>query len=405
MSARLYRTALVLGFISAIGPFAIDMYLPALPTIAKDLHANDAAVQMSLMVFFLATALMQMFCGPFSDIYGRKLPLYLGLALFAAGSVGSAMATNIEMLIFFRFIQGVGASAGMVVPRAIVRDLYTGVDAARLMSMLMLVFSISPILAPLTGSFIIEDFGWRGVFWAVLLAAILGLALVFFAQEETRPVEQRISGGVGRALRGYAFLIRDSKFIGLTCIGGFCMAAFFVYIANSSFIFIEKYGLTPREYSLVFSLNAISFFGVSQLNGMLASRYGLGKVVSYAVTGYLVTMVIMVLAAISLTQSLWMIMTFLFIGNGFLGLVLPGTSVLALDDHGEIAGTAAALLGTLQLLVAAAAMGLSSFIMTGNVLPMLVAIALCGFSGWVLTYLTIMRHGLKKPSSHVTEIH
>ena len=135
------------------------------------------------------------------------------------------------------------------------------------------------------------------------------------------------------------------------------MAAFFVYIANSSFIFIERYGLTPREYSLVFSLNAISFFTVSQLNGTLASRFGLAKVVSYSVSGYLVTMVIMVLVALFYTQSLWMVMTFLFIGNGFLGLVLPGTSVLALDDHGEIAGTAAALLGTLQLLVAAAAMG------------------------------------------------
>lgn len=404
MSARLLRTALVLGFLSAIGPFAIDMYLPALPTIAKDLHASETAVQMSLMVFFLATALMQLICGPFSDIYGRKLPLYLGLVLFGIGSIGSAMATGIEMLIFFRFVQGVGASAGMVVPRAIVRDLYMGVDAARLMSMLMLVFSISPILAPLTGSFIIEAFSWRGVFWAVLLAAIIGLGLLLFVQEETRPAEKRISGGVARALRGYAFLMRDGKFIGMCCIGGFCVAAFFVYIANSSFIFIETYGLTPREYSLVFSLNAISFFGVSQLSGMLASRFGLERVVSYAVSGYVVTMVLMVLTAIFLTQSLWVVMAFLFIGNGFLGLVLPGTSVLALDDHGEIAGTAAALMGTLQLLVAAVAMGLSSLIMNGTVLPMLVSIAICGFGALVLTYVTIMRRGFSAPETRMTEI-
>ncbi len=404
MSASMFRTALILGFLSAIGPFAIDMYLPALPTIAKDLHANEAAVQMSLMVFFLATALMQLICGPFSDAYGRKLPLYLGLGLFGLGSIGAAMATNIEMLIFFRFIQGVGASAGTVVPRAVVRDLYTGVDAARLMSLLMLVFSISPILAPLTGSFIIEGFGWRGVFWAVLLAAILGLALVCFGQEETRPAQQRVSGGVSRALRGYAYLLRDGKFIALTCIGGCCIAAFFVYIANSSFIFIEKYGLSPREYSLVFSLNAISFFAISQLNGVLAGRFGLARVVAYAMSGYLITMLLMVLAVMFLTQSLWLVMTFLFIGNGFLGLVLPGTSVMALDDHGEIAGTAAALLGTLQLLVAAAAMGLSSLIMTGYVLPMLIAILLCGLAGWVLTYWSIMRGGLAKTPSPQTPI-
>lgn len=404
MQTRLLRVALILGFISAIGPFAIDMYLPALPTIAKDLNATEAGVQFSLMVFFLASALMQLVCGPLSDIFGRKMPLYLGLVLFGIGSIGSAMATNIEMLIAFRFLQGVGASAGMVVPRAVVRDLYTGVNAARLMSLLMLVFSISPLLAPLTGSFVIDGFGWRGVFWVMLLASILGLALVAFAQEETRPAENRISGGVGRAFRGYAMLIRDGKFIGFSCIGGFCMAAFFVYIANSSFIFIETYGLSPREYSLVFSLNAIPFFAVSQLNGMLASRIGLKTVVSYAATGYFITAVIMVLATMFISQDLWMVMGFLFVSNGFLGLVLPGVSVLALDDHGEIAGTAAALLGTLQLVVAAAAMGLSTLIMNGYVLPMLIAIALCGFFGLVLTYLTIIRHGLKADPTRITEI-
>lgn len=405
MSAQLLRVALILGFISAIGPFAIDMYLPALPAIAADLHASEAAVQMSLMVFFLATAFMQLICGPFSDIYGRKLPLYLGLVLFGIGSIGSAMATSIEMLIFFRFIQGIGASAGMVVPRAVVRDLYTGVDAARLMSMLMLVFSISPILAPLTGSFIIEDFGWRGVFWAVLLAAVIGLGLLTFAQEETHFAEQRATGGIRQVLSGYKMLLGNRKFIGLTCIGGFCMGAFFVYIGNSSFIFIQEYGLTPREYSLVFSLNAISFFGISQLNGTLAGRFGLSRVVSYAVSGYLLTMIAMVLVAALYSQGLWVVIAFLFVGNGFLGLVLPGTSVLALDDHGAIAGTAAALLGTLQLLVAAGAMALSALIMNGTVLPMLIAIALCGLCGWVLTYRTIMRKGARVRTSQITEIH
>ena len=167
MTPKFLRTAVVLGLLSAIGPFAIDMYLPALPSIGEDLGAGTAAVQMSLLVFFLSMGLGQIVVGPVSDMVGRKPPLYLGLALFAVGGIGSALAPTIEWLIAFRFIQGLGACAGMVVPRAIVRDLHTGTEAARLMSLLMLVFSVSPILAPLTGSLVIEGFGWRAVFWVV----------------------------------------------------------------------------------------------------------------------------------------------------------------------------------------------------------------------------------------------
>lgn len=399
MSSQMVRVAIVLGLLSAIGPFAIDMYLPALPVIAQDFHTNDATVQLSLMSFFLATALMQLICGPLSDIYGRKAPLYGGLILFCIGSVGSALASTIEILIAFRFVQGIGASAGMVVPRAVVRDLYTGVDAARLMSLLMLVFSISPILAPLTGSFIIDSFGWRGVFWAVLVAGMIGLVLLAVAQPETRPAEQRMSGGIRQALRGYAALLTNKRFLSLSFIGGFCMASFFVYLANSSFIMIGFYGLTPREYSIVFSLNAISFFSVSQLNGFLASRYGLSRVVGYAATGYMVTNILLVLVGMLVTQALWVVILFLFIGNGFVALVLPGTSVMALDDQGEIAGTAAALLGTIQLLVAAGAMGISSIFMDDSVMPMLVGIAFCAIGGWSLVLLSIMRKPVMETSA------
>src|ERR1700761_1469850 len=174
MQTRFLRNAITLGLISAIGPFAIDMYLPALPDIGRNLHADTGAVQMSLTVFFIALSLGQSVYGPLSDMIGRKAPLYLGLALFSISSLGCALAPSIGALIAFRFLQGLGACAGMVIPRAIVRDLHTGVDATRLMSLLMLVFSISPILAPLTSSFVIQLAGWRSVFWAVLIAAAVG---------------------------------------------------------------------------------------------------------------------------------------------------------------------------------------------------------------------------------------
>ncbi|MDP2106085.1 MAG: MFS transporter, partial [Desulfobulbaceae bacterium] len=179
MQSSFFRTALVLGLLSAIGPFAIDMYLPALPSIGLSLGASMNAVQATLMVFFVSMGIGQIIYGPLSDMMGRKVPLYFGLVVFAIGSIGCALAPDIRMLVVFRFIQGLGACAGMVVPRAVVRDLYTGSDAARLMSRLMLVFSISPILAPLVGSVLIEWAGWRSVFWVVTVFAILGLALLF----------------------------------------------------------------------------------------------------------------------------------------------------------------------------------------------------------------------------------
>lgn len=192
MNAHFLRTAVLLGLMSAVGAFAVDMYLPALPSIGADLKASTSAVQMSLLIFFLSMGFGQIVVGPLSDMYGRKPPLYVGLALFIVGGVGSAMAPNIEWLIAFRFLQGLGASAGMAIPRAVVRDMHTGNEAAKLMSLLMLVFSVSPILAPLSGSLIIESLGWRAVFWVLTGAAVIAIVLLATAQKETRPVEDRV---------------------------------------------------------------------------------------------------------------------------------------------------------------------------------------------------------------------
>src|SRR6185503_11513943 len=204
MPSSFARNAIVLGLLSAIGPFAIDMYLPALPSISADLNASTAATQMSLMAFFVAFGLSQMIYGPVADMVGRKPPLYFGLLLFAFASVGCAFAPSIEWRIAFRLIQGFGACAGMVIPRAIVRDLHTGIDATRLMSLIMLVFSVSPILAPLTGSALIVLFDWRAVFVAVTLASLLALAMIVYLLPETRPPEDRIGSGFANSLRGYS---------------------------------------------------------------------------------------------------------------------------------------------------------------------------------------------------------
>ncbi|MHC1548489.1 multidrug effflux MFS transporter [Phyllobacterium sp. K27] len=391
MKSSFLRYAVILGLLSAIGPFAIDMYLPALPFIGADLAADENAVQMSLLAFFLSFALFQIVYGPLSDMWGRKLPLYLGIGLFTVASIGCALATSVEMLIAFRFLQGIGGAAGMVIPRAVVRDMHTGVQAARLMSLLMLVFSISPILAPLTGSAVIHFFGWRGVFWAVMIAALIGLVLLSTQLEETRPKEARAESGLRSALNAYGILLRDRNFIILSMIGGFGIASFLVYLANSPFVLIDHYGLTPTQYSIAFSINAVSFFTVSQLTGWLGSRFGLVRVMRMAVTGFGLTLATMVIVMGSGFDQLPVLAAFLFVGYGFLGLVIPTTGVLALEDHGEIAGSASALLGTLQFVISIIAMIVAALFFTGKPLPMAAGIAMCAVIAFAITQLTIGR--------------
>ena len=388
---RFFHMALILGLLSAIGPFAIDMYLPALPEIGASLGANVGAVQWSLTAFFVSLGAGQLFYGPISDMVGRKPPLYAGLVVFTLASVGCALATDIETLVALRFVQGLGAAAGMAIPRAVVRDLHTGTEAARLMSLLMMVFSISPLLAPLAGSGVIALTGWRGVFWAVAVAAVAGLLLVSQGLRETRPAAERLESSLASALSGYWLLLRDWHYLGLVFIGGCSMAGFFVYLASSPFVLINHYGLTPVQYSLAFSVNAAAFFAAAQFNAKLGRRFGMVPTVKAAVTGAAVVMIAMLSYYLTGGDELAVLLSLYFVASALMGLVIPTTSVLALEEHGAIAGTASALLGTLQMLVGAAAMGVVGLFANGKPLPMVIGMASGALAGFVLTWLTLGR--------------
>ena len=392
-SPRFFKVALVLGLLSAIGPFAIDMYLPALPAIGASLGADIGAVQMSLTVFFLALAAGQPFYGPVSDMVGRKPPLYVGLGLFALASIGCALANDIQTLIVLRFLQGLGAAAGMAIPRAIVRDLHTGPDAARLMSLLMLVFSVSPILAPLVGSGVIAVAGWRAVFWAVMVAAVAGLVLIATSLTETRTADRRVESSFGSALAAYGLLLRDTHYLGLVFIGSFAMAGFFTYLANSSFVMIDHYGLSPVMYSVAFGVNAAAFFAAAQFNGALGERFGLVRVVKGAVAACGAVMAAMFVYFVLGGDSMWVLLVLYFIASGLMGLVIPTTSVLALEQHGAIAGTASALLGTLQMLTGAVVMAVVGLFTDGRPLPMVAGMAGGALVAVLLTWLTLGNEG------------
>ncbi|MEY8876345.1 MAG: multidrug effflux MFS transporter [Leptothrix sp. (in: b-proteobacteria)] len=398
MTRSLLRHALILGLLSAIGPFAIDMYLPALPDIGRALQTDAQRVQLSLTVFFLALGVCQLVYGPLSDLYGRKPPLYGGLALFVLGSIGCALAPDIETLIAFRFIEGVGACAGMVVPRAIVRDLHTGAEATKLTSLLMLVFSVSPILAPLAGSAMIALADWRGIFWAVLVAALAAMAMMATWLTESRPAADRRHSSLRGALRAYGQLLRDRHFLGLTFIGAFAMSGFFAYLGSSPYVLIEHYGLSPAQYSLCFSANAAAFIGVAQFNGRLVQHFGLARVVRIGVAGFASVALLLWLLYASGLQALPLLLVLVFLSLGCLGLVVPTTAVLALEDHGEIAGTASALLGTCQMVTGALVMALITLFVDGTGVPMVSGIAACGAIAALLTWRTLRHAPAHQPA-------
>ena len=389
VTSTFIRNAIVLGLLSAVGPFAIDMYLPALPTIAASLAASTGATQMTLMAFFVAFGVCQIAYGPVSDMVGRKPPLYFGLALFVLGSIGCAAAPTIGWLIGFRFLQGLGASAVMVIPRAIIRDLHTGPEATRLMALVMLVFSVSPILAPLAGSALIVPFGWRAVFVAAILFAGLALVLTATLLPETRLRKDRVPVGIGSLLEGFGVLLRNGRFLGLTFIGGFGLGSLFAFLAGSSFIYINHFGLTPTQYSLAFSVNAIGFFGSSQFAAGLDVRFGIARVVTAAVCAYAFFAFALLAVTTAGLDSLPWLMTLLFLVFAGLGLVIPSTMVLALEEHGRIAGMASALGGALQMVASGLVVVLVSLVFDGTALPMVSVIAFCALGALTLTLITL----------------
>jgi DHA1 family bicyclomycin/chloramphenicol resistance-like MFS transporter len=257
------------------------------------------------------------------------------------------------------------------------------------MSLVMLVFSVSPILAPLTGSALIVPFGWRAVFVAVTIAAVLSIAMLATLLPETRPESDRIRVSVGSVLSGFAVLFRDWHFLGLTLIGGLGMASFFAFLASSSFVYIDHYGLTPTQFSLAFAANAVGFIGASQFAARLGARFGMARVVLVAVALHALFAVILLAATLAGAQGFAVLVTLLFLSFACLGLVIPATMVLALDDHGPIAGIASALGGTLQMLAGGVMIVVVSLVFDGTSLPMVATIALCAVAALAVSVVTL----------------
>ncbi|OZC50193.1 MULTISPECIES: multidrug effflux MFS transporter [Nocardiaceae] len=342
------RVILVLGALIALGPLTIDMYLPALPAIADDLNTPSSAVQLTLAGTLVGLALGQLVIGPLSDIVGRRLPLIVGTGVHILASVACIVAPNIAVLGGLRVVQGLGAAAAAVVAMAIVRDLFTGRAAATVLSRLMLVMGVAPVLAPSLGGAVLLVGSWRLVFAALAILGVGLLTLAIVSLRETLPPERRRASGVMPVLRTYRSLLRDAQFVVLVLVAALAMSSLFAYVAGSSFVLQEEFGLDEQQFAIVFAAGAISLIGASQLNVLLLGRFAPVQIVLSALSFGVVAGGVMVALAVTGTGGMAGFVVPLWFVLGAVGFVMPNAPALALSRHGEAAGGAAALLGAAQ---------------------------------------------------------
>lgn len=378
MTALSLPWLILLGGLIAIGPMSIDMYLPAFPAIEKGLGAAAGSVQFTLATFFIGMALGQLVYGPVSDRFGRRRPLMVGLALFTLASVGCALSDSVSALAAWRFLQALGGCAGMVIVRAVVRDRCNARDAARAFSRLILVMGLAPMLAPLVGGWVVTALGWRGVFAVLTLYGLVCLAAVAFALPETHDTRHQPPLRLARVAGDYLSLFASRAFLGYTLVGGLAFAGMFAYIAGSPFVLIELYGIPTQHFGWVFGLNALGFVLASQVNARLLKRMALTRLLRHGVWVPALVGVCLVLVALDGHLAPYVVMLGFFLYISSLGFIGPNSSAAALATHGQLAGTASALMGAIQFGLATLAGALVGVWHDGSALPLMVLMALCG---------------------------
>jgi DHA1 family bicyclomycin/chloramphenicol resistance-like MFS transporter len=348
-SARV-RAVLILGALSAFGPLSIDLYLPALPSLQSHFHASAGQVQLTLTACLVGLAAGQALVGPLSDSLGRRRPLLVGVTAYALASLLCAFAPSIAALTVGRLIQGAAGAAGIVLARAVVRDIYSGTAMVRFFSALMLVNGVAPILAPVVGSQLLKVTQWQGLF--VVLAGIgaVLMAAVYFGLPESLPADRRGEASLGRTLRAFRALATDRRFVGYALAGGLGFAAMFAYISGSPFVVEQVYGLSAQSFAFMFGANAFGIILLGQVNGRLAGRVPITALLRFGLVqctaGGLALLVVTLLGL-----GFWPTALCLWVVVSAMGFVMPGSTALALADHGANAGTASAFLGVTQFLI------------------------------------------------------
>jgi DHA1 family bicyclomycin/chloramphenicol resistance-like MFS transporter len=363
-----------LGMLMAFGPMGVDIYLPALPTIAQAFGIGQDSVQWSLSAFFLGFGIGQIVWGALGDWLGRRGPIAAGILLYAAGCIGCSLSDGIVTLSFWRFAQAFGACAGPVLARAMLRDIYQRDRAASMLSMMMLVMGIAPMIAPLIGGQILLLSGWRTIFWAQAVfgaAALAGL----MALPETLPPERRNKTDLMGMLTGYGRLLADRRCLGYAFCSAFIYAGLFAYVSGTPFVYIELFGVRPENYGYLFAINIVSMILVNTMNSRLVLRYGTDRMLR--IGSFTAAFFGLVLLAIALTgfAGLAGIAGGLFLFMGMTGMVGANASAGAMSTHPELAGSASAMVGMLQFALGGVAGAAVGFFADGTAVPMAAVIA------------------------------
>ncbi|MHB8074693.1 multidrug effflux MFS transporter [Desulfosporosinus fructosivorans] len=380
---------ITLGALSAFGPLSIDMYLPSLPILAKDLNTSTSLAQFSLTACLLGLAVGQLVAGSQSDIRGRRIPLLIGLVSYTLASLLCALSPSIWGLILLRFIQGFAGAAGMAISRAVVRDLYSGAEMIKFFSLLMMINGIAPIFAPIFGGQLLQFTSWRGVFLVLSLVGLVMLLTVFFTLPETLTRQHRSPAGLKNTLTTFRDLLRDRVFMGYALPQGLVLAAMFAYISGSPFVIQNIFGASPQMFSLFFAINGVGIIITSQITGRLASRIEgtrlfLGGLVIAALGG------ISLLTLILLGSGLTGILLSLFVVASSVGIVTTAGSSLAMENNGNNAGSASALLGLFSFIFGAIAAPLVGLGGENTAVPMGIVIAVTEV-GAILSYVILRR--------------
>lgn len=379
---QLVRMVLILGALTAFSSMSIDMYLPAFPCMAQDLGVPLGTVQLSISAFLFGSAAGQLFYGPLADRYGRRRPLLCGIALYIASTIGCALVRTGEGLLFWRVMMAVGGGAGMVISRAVVRDLYDTADAARMFSQLMLVMGAAPILAPIAGGQLLLVTGWRGIFWFLALFGLLSMLAVFLGLPESLPPKRRDRREFARMLAVYWHLVRNRHYlryaVALGCVAGIN----FSYIAGAPFLFIELHGVSPQHFGFFFGANACGLIGASQVNRRLLRRYSAQQILDAVLSANAVISLALSAAVATGIGGFPAQVALIFLCLCSTGLLYPNVTAIALAPFDKAAGSASALLGTIQYSIGASAGAVVGMLHNRSALPMTATMAACALLGW-----------------------
>jgi DHA1 family bicyclomycin/chloramphenicol resistance-like MFS transporter len=367
---------LLLGLLTAVGPVSTDMYLPAFPAIEQALGGAPGTAQITLATWFVGLAIGQITQGPLSDRLGRRLPLVVGTVIYTLASIGCAIAPNLVILSTMRLVAALGGSASMVITRAMVRDLTDGHAAARMMSKLMLIMGAAPILAPTLGGLILAFAGWQAIFWICAIYGAISCVLVVLLLPETLPAERRVRLSLGAQFGRYSIILRERGFVTRSLMGGCAMFAMFAYLGGSPAVFIDIYHLPPPLYGSLFGCCAAGYIGGSQINPRLIMRFGADRVMRVAVRVFLGATLLLLVSAFLQLPYWWTIAIPIFIMMSTQGFIMPNATVGALTRHAGHAGSASALMGTMQFCLGAVS-GVAVGVLTdGTARPMALLIVL-----------------------------